>query len=383
MKKLTKMFCVLLSLCLVGAMLAACNTATQNPQNPQDSGAGGDTSAGGDSSGGAVPAGDVVELKMAYSQPNTSTPGQCYEFLAEAINEETGGTVKVTTFPAGSLYTETDMLDGLMSGQVDMGHLSAPYISPTMKEMAVLEVPGVYRTDRHMEFIYAYADVLDRIYEQYGLKSMLGVAGHTMTFTNTGSEFIKSPSDLAGLNVRASGKWVGETMKLWGGNPVTIALGDLSTAVERKTVNVIYGGDISVIQPFKIYEMADAITLTTLQEIYGAPAMNLETWNKLSAEQQEGIGRALDRYAVFGDELIQTMYDGFLADLEANGNPTYELTEEENQAFIDVGLSILDDPTFQESVGDLGKELIEVSAELRSHYDEPYVPGEIPERYKK
>ncbi len=384
MKKLTKLLCVFLTFSLMAVALAACNSATQNPQNPAKSASTAASSAAGGGSSGSVvaPSGDVIEFSMAYSHPAGSIAGQSYEYLAAAVLEETGGTVKINLFPAGSLYGETDILDGLMSGNVDIGHLSAPYVSTTMKEMAVLEVPGVFRSDRYMEYSYAFEDVLDRIYAQYGLKSLMPVAGHNMTFTNTKSDFVKSPDDLKGLNVRASGKWVGETVKLWGGNPVTIALGDLSTAVERKTVDMIYGGDITVIKPFKIYEMADAITLTTLQEIYGGPAMNLDAWNKMSAEQQEAFNRALDKYVLYGEELITSEYESFLQTLSDNGNPTYDLTDEENKAFTDISLTILEDPSFVGSVGELGQELIEVSAELRSHYDEPYVPFEVPERYQ-
>ena len=76
-----------------------------------------------------------VELRLSYPNTETSLSGQSYNYFAQAVEEESNGTIKVTVYPAGSLAANTDILDAIQQGNVDIGHFVATYVSPTIKEL--------------------------------------------------------------------------------------------------------------------------------------------------------------------------------------------------------------------------------------------------------
>lgn len=377
MKHFKKVLSLVLALALLSITLAACSSGgTSSNSVPATDNS---TVASGSETGSTSAAsGDVVELKLSYSQPPTSPTGRTYDYFAEVAAEESGGTIIITTFPSGSLVNDTEVLDALQSGQVDIAHAATSYLSPTIKELSPLEVPGIFRSDRYMEYAYALAPIINEICEPYGIRHIFPVAGGTMSFLSNDSA-ITSPEDLNGLNVRASGKWVGEAVKLWGGAPATIALGDISTAMERKTVDAVYVGGVTVAGPFKLYELANYITYNSMQEIFGGMFMNQDSWDKLSEEQKEAFNRAIDKFAVYGEEQMTADNETYIQAYKDQGVNFYELTDEENKAFTDISMTLLDNTEMIELAGEKGQKLIDACADLREGYSKPYTPGVKPE----
>ncbi|MDR2296214.1 MAG: TRAP transporter substrate-binding protein [Clostridiales Family XIII bacterium] len=315
-------------------------------------------------------------FKFAFSMPAESLDGQAYQYFSERVFEESGGSIVIELYPSGSLVAEGEVIEALMNGTVEMSHAAVSAISPTVKELTPLEVPGGYRSDRYMEVTYGTLEAVDEIFQKYGLKWIIAAgAGVDMTFCST-SKLIKTPADLIGMNIRASGKWVGEAIKKWGGNPVTIPISEVTTAFERKTVDAVYGGDGTVLAPFKLYEMGKYVTFTNLQEQYGGIIMNKTAWDSLTPEQQDAIERAKDKFAVYTEERRQSEIDKLMQTLEENGNEVYILSDAENKAFIDASLELM--PEAAEIAGPDSDILVEALADLRAGYDKEYQFGVIP-----
>ncbi|MDR1245617.1 MAG: TRAP transporter substrate-binding protein [Clostridiales Family XIII bacterium] len=358
-------------LCALLAMLSACgaNTGADSNAAPAD---------GAQDAVSEVPGGDDVKtFKFAFPFPAESLDGRAYNYFAEQVFEESGGSIVVELYPSDSLVAGGEVIEALMSGVVEMSHAAIAAFSPTIKELTPFEVPGGYRSDRYMEITYGTLETVDKIFQKYGLKFIIGAgAGVDMTFCSN-SKLIKTPADLAGMNIRASGKWVGEAMKRWGGNPVTIPVSEVTTAFERGTVDAVYGGDGTVLAPFKLYEMGKYVTFTDLQEQYAGIVMNEAAYNSLSPDQQAAIDRAKDKFALYTEEQRQVEIDKLMQALEENGNEVYILSEEESKAFIDISLELM--PEAAEIAGPDGEVLVEALAKLREGYSEEYQFGVIPE----
>lgn len=359
-------------ICVLLTMLSACGADTGADSNapPADGAqdAASEVSAGG----------DVKTFKFAFPFPTESLDGRAYKYFADRVLEESGGTIVVELYPSDSLVAGGEVIEALMSGVVEMSHAAISAFSPTIKELTPFEVPGGYRSDRYMEITYGTLDTVDEIFQKYGLKFIIGAgAGVDMTFCSN-SKLIKTPADLVGMNIRASGKWVGEAMKRWGGNPVTIPVSEVTTAFERGTVDAVYGGDGTVLAPFKLYEMGKYITFTDLQEQYAGIVMNEGAWNSLSSDQQAAIDRAKDQFALYTEEQRQVEIDKLMQTLEENGNEVYILSDAENKAFIDISLELM--PEAAEIAGPDGEILVETLAKLREGYSKEYQFGVIPGR---
>lgn len=277
---------------------------------------------------------DAVLLKLSYPQPSTGHQGQVYEFFAKAVKEESKGQVEIQTFPAGALVSDPEILDAVLKGNVDIGHFMVAYVTPTIKELTPLEIPGAYSGSKFSELVKATDPIVGKIFEKYGIKFLGCIPVGTMSFGATKSvgKPIKAPADMKGLMIRTPGKWGGEAIKMWGGQPVTVPLGDLPIALERNTINVVYTGWI-INDAYKLYEGAPYITFTELQEMYQGLIMSDKAWKKLNAEQQDAVMRAVKKMQDYAEKTLSERKQNFEKRLKDAGVMVYYLTDAENAAF--------------------------------------------------
>jgi len=350
--------------------MVACG-GNNNPP-PADTG----TSSGEETTPAPAPAPTPVEdakiIKLTFPQPAESIDGQAYSRLSERVAELTDGSVIIEVYPSSSLMDPTEVIDALLSGELEMAHNTVSFFSGTVNELTPLELPGAYRGDRYLE-LPALLPVVNEIYEPYGLMQY-SIAGacNFITFTTTKS-LVKTPADFQGMNIRVAGKWFGEAVKLWGANPVTLATGEITTAFERGTIDGVYAGDLSVIMPFKLYELANYITLTTFQEQWGGATITLKCWNSLTPEQQDAMMIARDEMLMFYEESRLAGMENFIKAAEAEGVEIYELTDAENKAFKDLSLTLV--PQTIEAGGPGSQPLADALEKFRAFQaSRPYEP---------
>jgi TRAP-type C4-dicarboxylate transport system substrate-binding protein len=309
----------------------------------------------------AVP-GENFTMQLSYATTPESSTGQSYEFFADKVEEYSGGTITVNTFPSNTLVTDAEVLDAVADGTCTFAHAVSSYIDPTVKEVTPLEIPGAYSGDRYLDEVRVLKPVLEEVFAPYNVKFIQCVNQGTPVLFNNKKDILK-PEDLNGLSVRAAGKWLGETIKLWGGSPTTIPLPDLPTAVERNTVDAVYTGAV-VYGPWKFYELADYVTFTSLQENWAGLIMNLDTWNKLSPEQQDAVERAGEDFVAFMNEIVPKEKEEMIKFVEDYGVHVTVLNKEQNQAFVDAATAPLLEQA-AEVAGEGGKKIIEALKELQ------------------
>jgi TRAP-type C4-dicarboxylate transport system substrate-binding protein len=205
-------------------------------------------------------------------------------------------------------------------------------VDPTIKEMTSMEIPGAYPGENPKALDSATRPILEKLFAKYDVKYLCNGYPETAAFATGKKMMVKSPADLKGKAVRASGKWVGEAIKMWGGSAVTIPLGDLAVALQRGTVDVVYTSWI-VMDSFKLYEPAPHITFTELQNVLTGMMMSQKAWQKLNAEQQAGLLRAVARYQDFIDKSYKNLKSEFEGRIKKSGGDFYNLSAEENAAF--------------------------------------------------
>jgi TRAP-type C4-dicarboxylate transport system substrate-binding protein len=337
-KKLKKKMFLAFTLTIVMLFAFAACGEKDNGSTPRDG-----SSTPGDSAP-ATPTGEtgeVVELTLAYPSAPDAATGPVYEDFAKTVNEQSGGSIHITTFPSDTLVASQEALDAVRNGQADMAHMMVATASGSIPALTPLEVPGSYPGDRFMELYEGTLPILQEIFEKSGVRYLSTLDQGTMTFISSKKQ-IKTPDDLNGLSIRTSGKWAAEAMQKWGGAPVTVALGDVSTALERGTVDGGYCGWV-IVGPFGFYEFADNISYTTLQAEFAGLVMNPASWEKLNDEQKAVIESASKRFAEFSNDLSKENYEKIYKQLEDNGNSIYELTDEENKQFADLTKPLIED----------------------------------------
>ena len=306
--------------------------------------------------GGTSQAADqTISMKLATSASAMGISGRTFTFFAQALKEESQGTLLLEVFPASSLISDPDMLDALMRGNVDVGHLPIAHLSVVMNELIPLEVPGALPGGKFLEFADALRPNIDRVMNKYGIKYVGRIAADDMVFV--GNIQVKTASDLAGAKVRTAGKWAGEAVVGWGGSAVAITISELSSALERKIVDLAHTNWVPVMS-FSLYDVSKYVSVTNMAATFSCVVMSDITWQKLSPNQKEAFTRACKRLEKFNIENTEREYEVFIKTATENNCEVYVMTPEENETFMSEVDKLLE--VIRPSVGSEGAELIEL-----------------------
>jgi TRAP-type mannitol/chloroaromatic compound transport system substrate-binding protein len=182
---------------------------------------------------------DRIEWRMVTSWPkNLPGPGTSAQMLADLISSLSGGRLNVKLYAAGELVPALEVFDAVASGTAQMAHTAPLFWSGKFPAAAFFTAAPFGLTPlEHMTWImYGGGQQLwDELYAPFGIKPfMAGNTGFQM-----GGWFrrkITSVEDLRGLKMRIPGLG-GLALKRLGALPVTVAPGEIFTALETGVID--------------------------------------------------------------------------------------------------------------------------------------------------
>lgn len=230
-----------------------------------------------------------TELRLhTFVPPGHIIYTQIIEPLAEQIEAETNGEVKLTLYPSMQLGGKApELIRQAKDGTVDMVFSLPGYTSPQFPRTQMIELPGL-RPDG-MSTTELMWDLLEGGYldpEFDGLKVVaLWAADDAGLYTR--DKPIRSLDDVQGMLLRSpSAAQAGQIEKM-GGTPVALPIPELYPQLER---GVIDGAMVpfTTILDFRMHEVANYFTITG--PLFGRSqfviVMNEGSYNNLSPEHQ-------------------------------------------------------------------------------------------------
>ena len=298
------------------------------------------------------------DLKISHSMSSTSFSQKVYTMFADAVREASEGTINITVYPASTLVSDAEAYDAVLMGNVEFSQFQVSYISGIMPELTVLEIPGIYNATEYRAFAEVAGPTLDAIFAKYGVKYLAPFPYSMLVFV--GERVVTDPlAELQGSRVRVSGSWGGRAVSGWGASPMSIPIGDVPTALERKTISLVLTSWIAT-QGFKLYETGSHITLTQMQEILPGIIVNLDLWNEFTEAQQEAVYKGVEVFMTDGYALMKSEEAAFLQECEELNVELYYTTTENDKFFYDEAWKLADELAATTNVGELGLQLIEV-----------------------
>ena len=314
-----------------------------------------------------VDLGDPVDLKLGHLFPITDFRGESMQHFADLCAEYSDGNINITVFPANTLTTSQDALKSTASGIADIAMGALSFNVGEVPALAPLDLAGIYDPDYFWETYEVIKPVLDKIFATQNQRNLLVFdEQHSCFYVNSrNAREVHSPADIQGLRLRDHGMWIGKSIANWGASPQTVTPADIAVALDRGTVDGGYTG-WSFLTAYNLTESVPYLSFTKLSKSCWSPMnINLDVWNSLSPAQQEIMLRAAADAMEYG-KAITPVEDGLIQAAEAAGGYYYYLTKEENQAFVDLSMNLLDE--CREYSGELGNELIDALLSAPSNY---------------
>ena len=228
-------------------------------------------------------AADTIELSYANFPPPGTFPHVQMERWVKEVEKRTGGKVKIKMFPGGSLLNGKNMVDGVITGQADIGCTSTAYQPGRFVILNATALPVGIPSG------LVGSQVLMDLFLKYKPKSMAKLKVLTMFTTSPANimskEGLPTLASLKGKSLRASGG-AAQILKAWGANQVGMPMPATPEALQKGVVQGLFSS-VEVMKDFKFAEYCRFVTMTNTGIYPFAVFMNMDKWNKLPKDVQK------------------------------------------------------------------------------------------------
>lgn len=279
---------------------------------------------------------EPIVLTFAAHFSNTIKLGEIISQAKEILEEKSGGTMTLDMYFNEALMKQGDTFVGVGQGIADIAYVPSQNLSDVqMAGIFKLLYPNGALDTYAMTDIYRgvleNSDLQDNL-AQYNLHCLVARAlgGKQLC---TSKVQVKTPDDLKGMNIGANGN-DSYFFSECGAGAVALSNADYYTGLSNGLVGGITNHYVSMVV-YNLSEVAKYITefgggLEVAAETY---MMNLDTWNSLTAEQQQWVTETFT-------QVSDMMQDSDAADLVSSrqkciddGIEIYTLNDDEMAAF--------------------------------------------------
>jgi tripartite ATP-independent transporter DctP family solute receptor len=247
------------------------------------------------------PASAQVRLRYAHVGSEGDIQYWFADEAAKKIPEVTEGRVTVQVFPNSQLGGVQEMIDGVKSGAISIGHHEFASLARLAKDIAVFNAPFVYRDGAHALAATdpRKSEVLQEFNKTLVADGGMRIVGRLFRGARqmTAKQAVYSPADLQGKRFR------GVPIQLWttmirgfGAIPTPVEVAELPTALMTGMV-VGQENPLTMINANKLYEVQTHVMLTGHMQNVLPVFVNERAWQSISEKDRTAILNALEEIA--------------------------------------------------------------------------------------
>ena len=255
------------------------------------------------------------DLPAAYPATNFHTENLVQ--FAKDVEAATGGKLKITVHPNGSLFKANEIKRAVQGGQAQIGEILLVNLE---NENAIYGADGVpflaVSYDEAKKLAAAQRPLLDKLLGAQGIKPL-----YTVPWPPQGiyvNKEIGSVADMRGLKWRAYSPATAKIAELIGAQPVTIQAAELSQALATGVVNS-YMSSGSTGYDSKTYESIKYWYDTQAWLPKNAIIVNAAAFNALDAATQAAVTKAAAEAEARGWKISQEKNDWYKKALTEKG----------------------------------------------------------------
>ncbi len=246
---------------------------------------------------------DAQNVRLRYAHVGAEGDIQHWyaEQAAKKIPEVTEGRVTVQVFPNSQLGGVQELIDGVKSGSISMGHHEFASLARLSKDIAVFNAPFVYRDGAHALSATdpQKSDVLQDFNKELVAQGNMRIIGRLFRGARqmTAKQAVYSPADLQGKPFRGVPLQLWTTMiKGFGAIPTPVEVSELPTALMTGMV-IGQENPLTMINANKLYEVQTHVMLTGHMQNVLPVFINERSWNQINEKDRTAILGALEALA--------------------------------------------------------------------------------------
>lgn len=270
---------------------------------------------------------DKLQLRLATSGSETD---QRSVAMAEVFAPAVADFASYEPSYNGTIFAQGTELDAISRGNLEMSITSAQELAQFFPEFSIFTAGYVHQDAAHQVAVFN-DPLMDsfkaKVEDELGVKllSVMYLGRRQVNLRQSKDELtVKTPADLAGVNLRMPGTDAWQFLgKALGAAPTPMAFSEVYTALSTGSVD---GQDnpLPTVVDAKFFEVTNQIVLTSHLVDLNYIAISKATWDKMSADQQAKVQSAADAAAESGRQKQLKLEGELVAFLEEQGMSVYE-----------------------------------------------------------
>ncbi len=297
-------------LCLAGAAAIALGACGEEESNAE---------------GTSGASGETVTLKMAEVQPDDYPTTIGDKEFARLVEEKTEGRYKIEVYSGGQLGEETNSIEQVQLGSIDLARVNASPLSQFAKEIGVTSMPFLFENE-DAKWEKLNGEVGRELLDTLDGTNMVGLAFYDSgerSFYNT-KRPVETPEDMKGLKIRVQNSEVAiSVVESLGASATPMEYGEVYSSLQT---GVIDGAENNFPSYFTSnhFEVAPYYTVNGYTGTPEVVIASQKVWDTLNDEDKEFFREAA------------------LESVEVQREAWAELTEESKTAVTDAGSELVE-----------------------------------------
>jgi TRAP-type C4-dicarboxylate transport system substrate-binding protein len=228
-----------------------------------------------------------IELRMSWMETDNPLYNASHGKFVDAVQERSGGRLKITEFFAGQLVPPPETYDAAVKGTHDIG---IGWVGMNPERFKNIEVVTLTRLDADYGAVNA---ATNELYQTTPAIQAEFADTHLLALSNSGNsglgcrdDAIRTKEDMQGLKIHIVSRFEARLIELLGGAPMSMMPNEIYTALQRK---VIDSGSFEpeMLYAYNLQEILKYWTKVSTMTNVIYTVMNKDKWNSLPADLQK------------------------------------------------------------------------------------------------
>jgi len=263
-----------------------------------------------------------IILRVAEHSPSVGIRAEGLKFLADKVEKETDGRVKLQIYWSDTLIKEKEMMLGCKRGSASMVVVMTQKFQKELPHWlafnTLMSGPG-YRTQ--VDMWYKAMDEIPELIEDFAKQNQKVVGFHAIPYrVHYMTTSVSSLWDIKGKTVRVNSEAYATLQKAAGALPVFMPMSECYMAMERGTIDGVFTS-FEAAYRFKFYEVGKTLLLhkTIWPGGVNILSINRDTFNKISPADQEALLAAGRKMSYYFADLNDRDMDMMMSDIRKAG----------------------------------------------------------------
>lgn len=282
---------------------------------------------------GAVQAQVKWDLPTGYGANSFQT--QNVQQFANEVDQLTGGKLKITLHPGGSLYKANEIKRAVQTGQVPAAEFILSGASNENPLFGVDSIPFLATSYSDAKRLYQAAKpVQDKLISAQGMKVLFTVPWPGQSLYSI--KPVSTPADFAGTKMRAYNPATTRIAQMLKAQPVTIQLSELGQALATNTVQNFLTSSASGVES-KLYEQVKYFYPVNAWLPRNATVVNQKAFDALDKPLQDAVLKAAAAAEARGWATSERVDQEFVKELAAKGMTIAQPSDSIKQELASIG----------------------------------------------